>query len=196
MPFKNPHPLYTVWMSMKDRCRNPNNHAWKNYGARGIFVCDEWQSDFWKFVEDMGPRPDGYTLDRIDNEKGYFPENCRWASRSQQQRNRRVTVYVEVEGRRHKAIDLAKIAGVKTDTIVNRAAKGFSYDKVIAKEKLQDLSGFALGGKAFGEKMRARTHCSRGHKYTEGSFNYIAKDNARRCKVCRTKSGKLDPILR
>ena len=196
MPFKNPHPLYSVWMSMKERCRNPNSRAWKDYGARGIFVCDRWQSDFMTFVNDMGPRPHGYTLDRIDNNSGYFPENCRWASRSDQQRNRRVACYVYIAGARYRAMDLARLAGVKTDTIVDRAARGLSYDQVVAKENLRNISGLALGGKVSGEKMRARTHCSRGHEYTAGSYNYRKKDNTRQCKVCRTKAGKLNPVLR
>ena len=87
------HPLYGVWKAMRKRCLSQSNPAYANYGGRGITICERW-SDFWLFVEDVGERPDGYSLDRIDNNQGYCPENCRWASRLTQQSNRREGRYI------------------------------------------------------------------------------------------------------
>lgn len=79
---------YHSWNSMKNRCNNPNLKEYKNYGGRGITYDERW-NDFNEFYKDMGERPEGTTLDRIDVDKNYCKENCRWATREQQQRNRR-----------------------------------------------------------------------------------------------------------
>jgi hypothetical protein len=81
------HPLIGTWRSMLYRCDNPNYREFAHYGGRGIKVCIEWY-DFNTFCVDMGERPEGHTLDRIDNEKGYCKENCRWATSKEQNSNR------------------------------------------------------------------------------------------------------------
>ena len=84
----NQSPTWNSWSSMKKRCNNENHVSYQSYGGRGIKVCDRWNV-FDNFLEDMGERPNGKTLDRIDVDKGYFPENCRWATLSEQQKNKR-----------------------------------------------------------------------------------------------------------
>ena len=82
---------YHIWQSMKQRCYDKNNINYDNYGGRGITVCDDWLAAFQAFYADMGERPDGLTLERIDNNKGYNKNNCKWATYTEQSYNRRNT---------------------------------------------------------------------------------------------------------
>lgn len=83
------HPLYHVWYQMKRRCMNVDHPEYPRYGGRGISVCPQWQSNFWRFVLDVGERPAGHSLDRIDNDGNYEPGNVRWATPTEQSRNQR-----------------------------------------------------------------------------------------------------------
>lgn len=83
------HPLYSTWSSMKTRCYNQKEKTYKNYGSRGIKVCDRWLHSFANFLEDMGERPEKMTLDRINNDGDYSPDNCRWADGTTQNFNKR-----------------------------------------------------------------------------------------------------------
>ena len=182
MPFKNPHPLYSCWCDMKSRCNNPNNKAYSNYGGRGISVCEEWANNFKAFANFMGERPPGMTLDRIDNNKDYSPDNCKWSTRKEQQRNQTVTRKLTINGEIYVAADLADIAGIKTDTIIERFERGLPYEQIVSTSKLHNFSGLALGGVANGVRQRSKTHCPHGHKYTKQNTRYYK--GYRSCKKC------------
>ena len=189
MPFVKPHQLYSVWQSMKQRCNNPNSPSYHRYGGRGISVCKEWNEDFYQFVADMGERPQGTTLERIDNEQGYMPSNCRWATRKEQQRNRANKVMVDIQGVKYRAIELADICGLKSDTIVHRASLGLSYEQVISKQRRVFVDGLKAGAKASSEARKARTHCKRGHAFDEKN-SYINKNGDRFCRACRAMKAR------
>lgn len=117
------HPgTYSTWSGMKQRCFNPRNAQFKNYGGRGITICARWM-DFDCFLADMGERPAGLTIERIDNDGHYEPSNCKWATQAEQRRNKRSCHYVEFRGERMLLRDVARRSGICEQTILRRIAK-------------------------------------------------------------------------
>jgi hypothetical protein len=110
-------PIYLSWQSAKGRCHNPADKRFPHYGGRGIRMCDRWLNSFENFLADMGERPTGMSLDRIDVNGDYAPDNCRWATAKEQADNRRRTVWVDYEGSRVTLKDFAKARGIKYRTL-------------------------------------------------------------------------------
>lgn len=112
---------YHAWQSMLQRCGNPNNPGWANYGGRSITVCERWQESFENFLADMGNRPSSrHSLDRINNEGNYEPGNVRWATREQQNRNNRRNFVVEFRGVRRCLAEWAEQVGISAGTLFKR----------------------------------------------------------------------------
>lgn len=111
---------YHAWSEMKQRCTNQNAQQYKNYGARGIKVCDRWLQNFENFYADMGKAPDGLSIDRIDVNGDYCPENCRWADNETQQYNRRDTVKITFNGITENLMYWSKKTGLSTRTLYER----------------------------------------------------------------------------
>ncbi len=117
---KSKHPLYKTWCGMKRRCHNRKDVGYKNYGKRGIKVCEEWRESFDSFVSDVGDRPDGHSLGRIDNDGNYEPSNCEWQTPKQQMRNTRRSVYIMVKGEKKTLPELSEKYGVPYSRLVGR----------------------------------------------------------------------------
>lgn len=111
---------YHVYVAMIQRCHNPNNCNYYKYGARGIRVCARWRKGFEFFFADMGHSPDGLQLERMNNEKGYCPSNCRWASPQEQSRNTRRNVKVTINGKTKVLADWAAENGINRSTAYKR----------------------------------------------------------------------------
>lgn len=128
------HPLYHVWWSMQQRCSNRADPAYYRYGGRGIRVCDRWQGAFGfvNFIADMGERPSvKHSLDRRDNDKGYSPDNCRWATARDQAHNMRTNVNLTVDGRTQCIAAWAEETGLKRGTIQWRIKHGWSHESAV-----------------------------------------------------------------
>lgn len=128
--FNARHPLYSVWRGMKRRCYDESHSKYALYGGRGITVCQRWLDSFEQFCQDMGPRPDGLTIDRIDNDKPYEPGNCRWASATTQAGNRPGVLWATLSGESRTVSQWCIHFRIVTDKVM-RAIRG-GIDPVVA----------------------------------------------------------------
>ena len=126
--YKKDYPLaHNSWRSMRARCLSPVHDAYDRYGGRGVTICKEWQDDFWQFLSDMGDRPsEEYSLDRIDNDGDYTPENCRWANRTEQANNRRNSLILNVDGEERTLSEWCRDLGLSLSTVQGRLSRGTS----------------------------------------------------------------------
>ena len=127
------HRLYTIYNNIIKRCEDKTHRCYDNYGGRGIKMCDEWRDDFVTFYNwacDNGYRA-GLTIDRVDNDRGYCPENCRWVTRIEQQNNRRDNNNLTLGKEKHTVTEWSRITGIKNSTIRGRIASGWAVEDAL-----------------------------------------------------------------
>lgn len=122
---------YGIWRTMKSRCYLPSDCNYHNYGGRGIKVCDRWVNSFENFLADMGRRPSGMSIDRIDANKGYEPDNCRWTNDVTQANNRRNNRTITYKGETLTLAQWSKRLGGNPSLIRNRLNSGWSVEKIV-----------------------------------------------------------------
>lgn len=122
-------PTYKTWQAMMTRCYNPNVESYKDYGGRGVQVCEQWHS-FDNFLTDMGERPPGTTLDRKDNDRWYTPSNCRWATKAEQASNTRANYYVEFRGQTLTQAQFSREIGMAQKTVSWRLRHGWTPEQI------------------------------------------------------------------
>lgn len=149
-------PTYNCWYSMHNRCSNPADIGFAHYGGRGIIVCQRWaytKEGLQNFIADMGERPVGCSLDRIDNNGNYDPGNCRWATQKLQARNRRSNRFVDFQGENVNVTILCEQHGISDNTFLERLKRGWSVERAITSP------------------VDTRRH----RKQTDGSTTYLTK---------------------
>ena len=134
---KDNQKIYKVWSGIKQRCFNPNSNRYKNYGGRGISICDEWKNSFETFCKwalENGYK-EGLSIDRIDHEKDYEPSNCRWATREEQENNKRNSVYYEIDGVKHTISEWADLYNMPKELVRTRVKRGMNIKKALTYPK-------------------------------------------------------------
>lgn len=128
---------HSTWTGIITRCTNPKQKNYRNYGGRGVTVCERWRNSFEAFLEDVGEKPSPkHTIDRIDNSKGYEPGNVRWATMTEQHRNKRNNRRITIDGETHCITEWEDIKNLPRYMIRNRLARGWSeQDAVLTPSK-------------------------------------------------------------
>lgn len=176
--------VYEIWKSMRQRCENLRAKDYANYGGRGIRVCERWNS-FDVFADDMGPRPDGYSIERLNNDGDYEPGNCRWASRVEQNNNRRNNHIVDLHGERMTITQAIRVTGstVTSSTVSARLRSGWDLSRALS------LPPMAQSEVKRRYPNRGKTHCKRGHEFTESNTRIIPHyKTGKPLRICRACS--------
>lgn len=130
--------IYEVWKGIIKRCKNKNKKDFNNYGGRGITVCDRWL-DFDNFYSDMGEKPEGMSIDRINNDGNYEPQNCRWATRSEQSRNKRNNRWFTLNGKTMTLADWADSIGISHSSLSERLEK-YTEEEALTMPKMNNIN--------------------------------------------------------
>jgi hypothetical protein len=128
--------VYRQWQSMIQRCYNQDNTRYLRYGGRGVTVCDRWRSSFDAFYADMGDAPDGASIDRIDNDKGYEPSNCRWATPQEQANNRSTNIVIHHDGKSMTIAEWARYLDLPYHWVKHRYNRGYKPPQLFSREHL------------------------------------------------------------
>jgi hypothetical protein len=126
-------PTQTSWVEMRRRCYSKHRKEYPNYGGRGITVCERWLNSFDNFLSDMGPKPAGTTIERRDNNGNYCPENCYWADRKTQERNKRSNAVYEFYGVKMTVAEASEKFGINYQTLWGRIRRGLSPEQAVSK---------------------------------------------------------------
>lgn len=171
--------LYRIWSNMKDRCYRPSNEYFSRYGGRGISVCEEWKENFYSFEE--WAYSHGYreylTIDRIDNNGNYCPENCRWTTQSVQMRNMSKSIFLTIDGVTRNVNEWAETTGLPVDVIRNRHLKGDTgqdlirprYQVVNPATPKYEINGISKSAKEWAQEIGI----------SESGFNYRWRNGKR-----------------
>lgn len=147
--------LYSTWLSMKDRCFNPKCKSYPRYGARGITVCDEWKNDFQSFYNwaMLNGYTDTLTIDRIDNDGNYHPDNCRWVTRRIQNNNKSSNILITRNGETYTLSEWEQLLGVKKNLLYSRiyhygmsVEEAFSYKRKYDRKDIEPLQAIGMSG--------------------------------------------------
>lgn len=142
---KSKLPEYKVWKGLRKRIHNPNDERYSSYGGRGLTVDPRWDASFEVFLADMGRRPgSGYSVERLDNDKGYWPDNCRWATNKEQTNNRRSSRVLEYNGESRTLAQWAELTGIAQATLRRRIERGWGVKEAFETPVIS------------GQKVRAR----------------------------------------
>lgn len=153
--------LYKIWAAMIQRCHNPLASMYSLYGAIGVSVCDRWKVSFAAFRKDIGPRPDGYSLDRYPDQSGnYAPGNVRWADDSQQQRNRRDNQMMTFDGKCLSIYEWATVTGITFTALRSRYRQGWPVDRILT-EPMENHTGTRNELVTLGDKTQTVKEWSR-----------------------------------
>lgn len=128
------HPLYHIWRGILTRCLNEGSAKYPDYGGRGIKVCERWKESVLNFAADMGDRPTGFSIDRIDNNGDYEPGNCRWATKKQQSNNKRNVRIFELNGECRTLMEWADHTGINYHTLRLRMKSGLNLKQALDKK--------------------------------------------------------------
>ena len=179
---------YTTWYSMKRRCYSAGQTGYENYGGRGIQVCERWRSSFANFLSDMGERPPGTTLGRINNNGNYELGNCRWEIWTVQMRNTRRNNLITFDGVTKTVTDWAEDLGIEPNSL-RRRLKNWPLEKCLTLPRRAGLGERSSSGRFLSRTSEdygvcaPKTHCIHGHELSEEN-TYLTPKGCRDCRVC------------